>query len=147
MKSLAVLLMLAPFPALAHVHVAPETVVAGQPVELALQVGHGCAGAATTQIRVALPAGLTGVTVAAKPGWQAALVTDAASGRVKEVVWSGGALPDKVKERFAFTATAAGAGALPLPVIQNCGAAELRWIETGAGAEHPAPVLTVAPGA
>ena len=147
-RLLSVLALLVPLPAAAHVHVHPEQAAPGQTVEIALQIGHGCAGAATTGLRVAVPAGLTGIAVAPPSGWTAATVTDAATGRVTEILWSGGELPDKIKATFAFTATVGQAsGALALPVIQICGGTELRWIETGAGAEHPAPVLTVAPGA
>ena len=140
--ALAVLLLAAP-PALAHVHVHPEEAAAGRPVEIALQIGHGCAGQATTALRVALPEGLGRVLIVPQPGWS---VTTAGEGRVQEIRWSGGHLPDHEKASFTFVATPEAGGELVLPVVQVCGGTEIRWIE-GPGSDRPAPVLRVAPAA
>ena len=148
MKTLAFLAALMPFPALAHVHVHPETAAPGAQVEIALKVGHGCAGAATTGLRVAIPAGLDAVQPLTLDGWQVTIVSDVPGGRVTEIRWTGGTLEDAAKGSFAFAARIVQAnGDLVLPVVQTCGPHEVRWIETGAGQEHPAPVVKVTPGA
>ncbi|MFH5774931.1 DUF1775 domain-containing protein [Paracoccus sp. NGMCC 1.201697] len=137
--ALAAALSLLPLPGLAHIHLQPESAQAGQVLDLALVVGHGCAGASTTALRVSLPAGVTAEPLA-QPGWQP--VTGKG-----EIGWQGGPLPDHEKARFVLRATLA-ADVQPLvrlPVIQTCGQTEQRWIDPEAGDDHPAPALTVLP--
>lgn len=131
---------LLPLPLAAHIHVAPETAARGATLDLALVVGHGCKGAATTALRVALPAGLKDVTVAPKEGWQVSTAPG-------EVTWQGGPLPDHDKTSFTLRATIAddAPDALAIPVIQSCGTLSNRWIDTAAGADSPAPVLQITP--
>lgn len=135
----AIMLALLPLPGLAHVHLHPESVAAGEVVDLALIVGHGCAGAATTALRVGLPPGLS-ATALPQPGWQ----VTAGEG---EVGWQGGPLPDHDKAQFILRATLAAdaSGPIVLPVVQSCGDVQIRWIEPDANADHPAPALTVTP--
>ena len=146
-RILATLALIVPLPAAAHVHLHPERAPAGAAVEIALQIGHGCAGAATTALRLALPEGLSDIRPVPKAGWDVSVVTAVPGGRVTEIRWTGGELADDRKDSFVFAATPEAAGEIALPVIQTCGAQETRWIERGAAAEHPAPVLTVVPGA
>ncbi|MBB4628444.1 YcnI family protein [Paracoccus denitrificans] len=140
--AITALLLAAPLslPAMAHVHLAPEQARQGKTVELALIVGHGCAGASTTGLRVAVPAGLADVVAVEKPGWQV-------SAGPEEIGWQGGPLPDGRKEGFGLraTVTADAPETIALPVIQTCGDSQLRWIEPDAKADHPAPVLRVLP--
>jgi len=137
--ALALGLALMPLPGLAHIHIHPATATAGQTVDLALLVGHGCAGAPTTALRVAIPEGLTAEPLA-QPGWQ---VT---SGK-GEIGWQGGPLPDHEKARFVLRATlpADAHRIVFLPVVQVCGDQQLRWIDPDAAADHPAPALQVLP--
>ncbi|RWR08816.1 DUF1775 domain-containing protein [Paenirhodobacter populi] len=130
---------LVPLPAAAHIHLHPDRAQPGEVLDIGLIVGHGCAGAATTGLRVAIPEGLEAAVPVPKDGWQ----VSAAEG---EVGWQGGSLPDGTKASFTLRATvAAGApGAIAIPVIQICGDRETRWIGT-ADADSPAPVLTVQP--
>ena len=139
-------LLLTALPAATHIHVSPTQASAGQTVEIALEVGHGCSGAATTALRVALPEGLSNILITPRPGWQ---VETPGEGRVTEIRWTGGPLPDGTKQKFAFVATLQGeglaAGDLVLPVVQVCGDTVVRWID-GADSDHPAPRLRIAPG-
>ncbi|WP_290684621.1 MULTISPECIES: YcnI family protein [unclassified Haematobacter] len=143
-------LLLAALPAAAHIHASPAQAGAGQTVEIALEVGHGCSGAATTALRVALPEGLSNILIAPRAGWQVETLEE---GRVTEIRWSGGPLPDGTKQKFAFVATLQGAGEgqgarggdLVLPVVQVCGETVVRWID-GPDSDHPAPRLRIAPG-
>jgi len=137
--ALALWLALMPLPGLAHIHIHPETAGAGETVDLVLIVGHGCAGAPTTALRVAIPEGLTAEPLA-QPGWH---VTSAKG----EIGWQGGPLPDHEKAQFVLRATisADAPGTIPLPVVQVCGDQQLRWIEPDAAADHPAPALQVLP--
>lgn len=136
----ALMLAWLPLPVAAHIHLAPETVSRGTPVEIALVVGHGCKGTPTTALRVAIPPALTAVSVPQKAGWTVTTTPG-------EIRWDGGPLPDGEKASFPLRATLApdAPGAVAIPVIQVCGGLETRWIETGAGAESPAPVLKTTP--
>lgn len=133
-------LALLPLPALAHIHLHPETARAGQVVELSLIVGHGCAGAPTTGMRVALPLGLKDVVAVEKPGWQT-------SGQADQVGWQGGSLADGTKDSFVLRATLTDDApqSIAIPIVQSCGEAQQRWIQDGADAQSPAPVLQVLP--
>lgn len=139
-------------PASAHIHVSPTEVSAGQTVEIALEVGHGCSGSATTGLRIAVPDGLTDILIVPRPGWQ---VETPGNGRITEIRWTGGSLPDGTKATFAFVAKVEGAGSsghapaltpgdLTLPVVQICGETTVRWID-GPTSDHPAPRLRIAP--
>lgn len=136
----ALMLAWLPLPVVAHVHLAPESAARGAVIDLALVVGHGCAGQATTALRLSVPPALADVSVPDKPGWS---VTTKAG----EVIWQGGPLADHDKTSFVLRATIAADAPdrLTIPVIQTCGTAETRWIETGSGADSPAPVLQITP--
>jgi uncharacterized protein YcnI len=135
-------LLLAPLPAAAHVTLDQATAPADSYVRLAIRVPHGCAGAATTGIRLALPDGLTSVKPAPKSGWTLTIVPGepapgrgehgAAATTVREVVWRGGSLPDDQYDEFLLMVrTPAMPGeALWFPFVQECeGGAVARWIE------------------
>ncbi|MFZ4408174.1 MAG: YcnI family protein [Paracraurococcus sp.] len=135
-------LFLAAVPAAAHVTLDQAEAPSDSYVRLAIRVPHGCAGAATTGIRLAVPAGLTSVKPSPKAGWTLTIVPgEPAPGRgehgapastVKEIAWRGGSLPDDQYEEFLFMVrTPATPGeALWFPFIQECeGNAVNRWIE------------------
>ncbi|MFD2252280.1 YcnI family protein [Pseudochelatococcus lubricantis] len=127
------------------------------------RVGHGCEGKPTTKVRVRIPEGVIAVKPQPKAGWTVEKVrgeyaktydyygTPTREG-VKEIVWSGGSLPDDEYDEFVLRAYLTGDlkpdTTLYFPVVQECpdGAAE-RWIEIpaeGKGAddyEQPAPGL------
>ena len=55
--------------AFAHVVLDEPAALAGRSYKAALRVAHGCDGAATTAIRVTIPAGFTGAKPMPKAGW------------------------------------------------------------------------------
>lgn len=132
------LLTLVALPAQAHVHTDPIEVTAGTQVEIALEIGHGCAGAPTTGLRLGVPFGLQGVTPVAPDGWTA-------TASATEIAWTGGILNDRDHGAFTISATVAPDAPDPLllPVIQICSDAEHRWIETDENAGSPAPRVRV----
>lgn len=58
-----------PLASFSHVVLHERTATALSTYRAVFQVGHGCEGAATNQIRVSLPAGMQGVKPMPKPGW------------------------------------------------------------------------------
>ncbi len=149
----------------AHVTLERREAPANSYFKFVLAVPHGCGEQATNTLRVRIPAGIVGVKPMPKAGWMLETVTGAyeqsyevghgrtVSEGVTEIVWSGGELPNAFYDEFVFTAriTDFPAGtALPIPVVQECGAdAAARWIEVpeegqdAADLPHPAPVLTI----
>lgn len=146
----------------AHVSVEPAAALAASSLKLTLRINHGCAGAATTLVRVFVPASLRGARPIPKPGWtleapkQPLAQPYESHGRrvaedVREITWRGGELPDAWADEFAFVAQLpAAAGPVAIRVLQQCGDKVLDWAETavpGAPApKSPAPVLDVLPG-
>lgn len=132
------------FPALAgaHVEMSPGQAPADKKVNLALEIGHGCDGAATNRLVVQIPAQATDAEAKPIKGWKAN--TTATS-----LTWAGGPLPDHDELSFPFTATLSGkkGQVVNFKAIQKCeGGAETAWIESTKGGvepEHPAPALTL----
>lgn len=147
----------------AHVTFAPAQATAGGYYVGELRVTHGCAGAATTALRVEIPPGIVAAKPQPKPGWtlevereplarpvrgeSGALLRD----RVKAVTWRG-RLPDDEFDTFGLMLRPPAApGPLYFPTVQTCGAAETRWTDIPApgqawrDAPHPAPTLTITP--
>ncbi|WP_043361999.1 YcnI family protein [Belnapia sp. F-4-1] len=151
LAGLALLVGLAALPVAAHVTLDRAEAPADSYVRLAIRVPHGCAGAATTGIRLAVPEGLTSVRPAPKPGWALTILPGepapgrgehgAAASTVKEIAWRGGPLPDDQFDEFLLmvrTPDRAGQS-LWFPFIQECeGGAATRWIER-AEPGQPAP--------
>ena len=96
---------------------------------------HGCKGSATIKVRVQIPDGIIEAKPQPKAGWQ----LDTVKGKyaktyeyygskveegVKEVVWSGGKLPDDFYDEFvvrAYLTPGLEAGStLYWPVVQEC---------------------------
>ena len=129
--------------AFAHVTLENQQAVAGSTYKAIFRVGHGCGESPTIRIRVQIPDGVLSVTPQPKPGWQletvkAKLATPVSNGHggqitdaVREVVWSGGKLPNDHYDEFVLRA------ALPdkpgttiyFPVVQDCEQGANRWIE------------------
>jgi len=142
--SIAMLALAIPGAASAHVEMSPAEAPAGRPVELKLEVGHGCDGAATTGLVVQVPEGVADATATATPGWRATTTPT-------ELRWKGGPLPDHDSQEFSLRATLGGkkGDVIPFKTIQRCeGGAETAWIQApgsdGSEAEHPAPSVTLA---
>ena len=131
-------------------------------------VPHGCAGSATTKIRVQIPEGAIAIKPMPKPGWgletikgkyatEYELHGSKLSEGVKEVVWSGGKLLDDNYDEFIMATFLAPNlkpnSTLYFPVVQECEQGVSRWIEIpkdgSSGHSHdsksPAPGLRLTP--
>jgi uncharacterized protein YcnI len=153
-------------PALAHVDLVNDQASPGEFIAT-FQVPHGCDGAATTAIRVQIPAGVYDVKPMPKSGWKLAIQTgkyavpftdggQTISQGVTEVSWTGGNLPDSEYDQFTFYTVLADSLAkgstVYFPVVQECEkGAVARWIQIPAAGKseddypNPAPGLKIAP--
>jgi copper(I)-binding protein len=148
--------------ATAHAVLDRSLITPGQSINLSLAIEHGCNGSATTALRLQLPDGLLVETANNAEGFRAETVKarferswtgpqGPVTEGVKEIIWSGGNLPNKTRGEFSFaihvSADLKATGSLALPVIQTCASGENRWIEfadTQSGRDmlkSPAPVL------
>lgn len=157
-------LMLASSFAFAHVTLETREARAGTSYKAVLKVPHGCDGAATVKVRVQIPEGVIAVKPMPKAGWQIETVKGAyaksypyfhgeqLSEGVKEIVWSGGKLPDEHYEEFVFSSFLAGelkSGPLYIPVTQGCEKGEASWTQIPAPGQDahalkaPAPAVII----
>jgi uncharacterized protein YcnI len=163
MKSvlLASALLAAAGSAYAHVTASPSEAPADAYFRTALRIGHGCAGAATTAVRVKIPDGVLAVRPQAKPGWTIDVKLRkldppaslghgrTASETVDEIAWRGGKLSDAHFDEFGLSMRMpAKAGAtLYFPVVQEFEQGVHRWIEIPAAGQkwndlkEPAPYI------
>ncbi|WP_225771592.1 YcnI family protein [Inquilinus sp. Marseille-Q2685] len=155
------LVALAAAPAFAHVTLETQEAPVGATYKAVLRVPHGCEGSPTVRIRVQIPEGVIAVKPMPKPGWTLETVkgkyaasydyygTPTSEG-VKEVVWSGGRLPDEFYDEFVFrgylTAGLTPGAHLYFPVVQECEAGVDRWIEIPAEGKDADDYETPAPG-
>ncbi|MBV8927396.1 MAG: YcnI family protein [Bradyrhizobium sp.] len=149
-------------PAGAHVTLEEKQAAIGADYRAVFIVPHGCAGSATTKLRVQIPEGV--IATEAKPvdGW----TVDTVKGKyaadydvrgakvsegIKEVAWSGGKLPDKTRQDFVIQTYLTEAlkpnTTLYFPVVQECEQGVSRWIEIPPdGAPHSHESKWPAPG-
>lgn len=147
-------------PALAHVMLEQGEAPSGARYKAVLGLGHGCDGQATTALRVKLPDGFYAAKPMPKPGWTLQTVTgdyarpfdnhgETETSGVREIVWSGGELPDDWYDEFTLVGRigpeVAPGSTLYFPTVQECGKARQAWIDvTGLdGAAFPAPSLSI----
>lgn len=153
--------------AFAHVTLEMAEAKVGGSYKAVFRVGHGCEGAPSTTIRIRIPEGVISAKPMPKAGWDLKTVKGAYAKAydyygtptkegVKEVVWSGGNLPDDFYDEFTMrvylTADLPTGEMLYFPAVQECpdGKAE-RWIEIPAAGkvaddyEMPAPGVTLLP--
>ena len=143
----------------AHVTLETTQAAAGSYYKAVLRVGHGCDGADTTRVRVRIPDGVLSVKPQPKAGW----TLDLTQGRydqpqtvhgapvesgVREISWTG-VLPEAYYDEFVFRAYLSE-GIQPgqtvyFPVVQECGEAVSRWIDTSGApdAAEPAPGVKI----
>jgi periplasmic copper chaperone A len=165
---LVLVAVLAAAPASAHVTLESRPAMVGGYFKAVFGVPHGCAGSATTKIRVQIPEGVIGVKPMPKAGWSLATVkgkyaatyefhgAKVAEG-VKEVVWSGGKLADDNYDEFVMatflTDLLKPNTTLYFPVVQECEQGVSRWIDIPAeghgghdhGSKSPAPGVKLLP--
>ena len=150
----------------AHITLERQEAPVGSAYKAVFRVGHGCEGSPTIRIRVQIPEGVIAVKPMPKPGWTVETVkgryeksydlygTPIAEG-VKEVVWSGGSLPDEFYDEFVLrgqlTDSLPANAMLYFPTVQECDKGVERWIEipeAGKSAddyEYPAPGVELLP--
>jgi uncharacterized protein YcnI len=150
--------------AAAHVGTSPSTASAGQTAVIGFVVGHGCDGAATRQITMRIPAGVTSAKPRPKAGWRISIKTGKLPQPVKDfagntvttgvlqITWTGGPLPDAWFDSFEVRL---GMPSTPgktiyFPTVQRCTKGVHRWIEIPvkgqAEPEEPAPGVALVKG-
>ena len=153
---------LAASPAVAHVYLEGKQATVGSSYKAVFAVPHGCSGSPTVKIRVQIPEGVISVKPMPKAGWNVDVVEgpyasaydyhgNKLTSGVKEVVWSGGKLPDQNYDEFVvssfLTDTLKPNTTLYFPVVQECEKSVSRWIEIPAeGAAHSHEDKSPAPG-
>ncbi|SMO34093.1 copper chaperone PCu(A)C [Paracoccus laeviglucosivorans] len=157
---LGAMLATASSPALAHVTLEQPEAAAGGGYKAVLRVGHGCGDKATRTLRVTIPDGFYDAKPMPKPGWQLQTTTGAyakpfnnhgtqMTEGVREIVWTGGELPDEWYDEFTFRGTVgpelAAGSTIFFPTVQECDGAKEKWVDvTGAAAvPNPAPALVI----
>jgi len=165
-KSIAVCaLSMAAGTSFSHVVLQDSAAAAGTSYRAVLRVSHGCEGAATTGLRVTIPAGFNGAQPMPKSGWT--VVTKVgklaapyeshgktyAEG-VLEITWTANspadALPAAYYDEFVLRGTTpAKPGPLWFPVVQSCEKGTNAWVEIPAsgtstkGLKSPAALLDI----
>jgi uncharacterized protein YcnI len=165
---LIALATLAASSASAHILLENRQATVGTYYKAVFAVPHGCAGSATVKVRVHIPEGVIGVKPMPKPGWSVEAIkgkyaadydyhgTKLSEG-VKEVVWSGGKLPDDNYDEFVVSTYLSGGlkpnTTLYFPVVQECEQGVSRWIDIPAegsaaysnDSKSPAPGVKLMP--
>jgi periplasmic copper chaperone A len=152
----------------AHITLESRQATIGSYYKAVFAVPHGCAGSATTKIRVQIPEGVIAVKPMPKAGWNVEVIKGKYSGEydyhgakssegVKEVVWSGGRLSDDNYDEFVISTFLTGAlkpnTTLYFPTVQECEQGISRWIDIPAEGEidhghegkSPAPGVKLMP--
>ena len=142
--SLAVVLGVATA-ASAHIDPDPTEVAGGEPTMVGFLVEHGCDGSPTVKLEIQMPEGTSDFSGVDGGGF-----TSSVDGQV--ITFTGGPLDAETEQTFSveFTAPTEG-GDLSFPIIQTCEEGSIDWIEQEVEGqpepEHPAPVVSVTPGA
>lgn len=128
----------------AHVVLETRQATIGKSYKAVFQVGHGCAGSPTIKLRVQIPEGVIAAKPMPKPGWSIETVKGAyaeshahhgmaMSEGVREVIWSGGKLPDDYYDEFVVNTFLTDAlkpeTTLYFPVVQECEQGTNAWTE------------------
>lgn len=163
MKKLLLPLCLFAFVNIANAHATLDQAKAkaGSYHKLTFKIGHGCEGSTTHTVKVVLPEAATGAKPMLKPGWKIDTISQTLSkayeshGKtistgVREVIWSGGQLPDAFYDEFSIQIKLSDeVGKLYFKVTQLCEKGRLDWIEiptegqSSKALKSPAPVLEV----
>lgn len=148
--------------AFAHATLETGEAALGSTYKAVFRVPHGCEGKPTIAVRVQIPEGVIAVKPMPKAGWKLEKVRGAYAKSydyygtpmtegVREIIWSGGSLPDDEYDEFVLRGTLAGdfkvGEILYFPIVQECpdGAAE-RWIEIPAAGQSSDDLESPAPG-
>lgn len=151
--------------AFSHIVLQDGAAATGASYRATFRVGHGCAGAATTGIKVSIAAGFNGAQPMPKAGWTVRAVTDKLAqayeshGKtftdgVVEISWTANtaadALPSDFYDEFVLRGiTPTKPGPLWFKVVQTCTHGSTAWTEVPAqgtstnGLKSPAALLEV----
>lgn len=152
----------------AHITLENRQATIGAGYKAIFTVPHGCAGSATIKIRVQIPEGVIAVKPMPKAGWNVETIKGKYateydyhgakySEGVKEVVWSGGKLPDDYYDEFVIstflTSVLKPDTVLYFPTVQECEQGVSRWIDIPQGGDSthmhedkwPAPGVKLMP--
>ncbi|UTW12137.1 YcnI family protein [Marinobacterium rhizophilum] len=145
--------------ALAHASLETKAAPAGSHYKAVIRIGHGCDGAATHTLRVQLPPEMHQSKPMPKPGWELQRVQQkldapydydgqSVTEDARELVWSGGSLPDDYYDEFVFTTVLAGeiGQTLYVKAIQECDGAQVRWEQIPAEGQSSHDLAFPAPG-
>jgi uncharacterized protein YcnI len=145
----------------AHITLENREATIGSSYKAVFEVPHGCAGSATVKIRVQIPEGVIAAKPMPKPGWSVEAIKGKYSADydfhgsklsegVREVVWSGGKLPDDNYDEFVISTFLTGGlkpnTTLYFPVVQECEQGVSRWIDIPPDAAHAHDSKSPAPG-
>ena len=132
----------------AHIVADPGRAEAGAYQAVVFRVGHGCGEAATTALRIEIPAEMASARPQPKPGWR--LEIERREDRVAAITWRGELPADQFDAFAVLFKLPDQAATLYFPTVQSCGAEQSQWTEipsAGERASHPAPALVVTPKA
>ncbi len=147
--------------AYAHVSFENSKASIGGSYKAVLRVPHGCKGSPTIKIRVQIPEGVISVKPQPKAGWAIDIVKGkyeksytyhgkGVTEGVREIIWSGGNLPDEFYDEFIFrsvlSADLKSGTALYFPVIQECQQGVESWTEIPTAGKSPDDYKSPAPG-
>ncbi|WP_426418409.1 YcnI family protein [Bradyrhizobium genosp. A] len=157
-----VLVALVATPARAHITLETKQATVGASYKAVFAVPHSCSGSPTVKMRVQIPEGVIAVKPMPKAGWTVDVVEgqyasaydyhgNKLTSGVKEVVWSGGKLPDHNYDEFVVSSFLTDSlrpnTTLYFPVVQECEKGVSRWIEVPVeGAAHSHEDKSPAPG-
>ena len=131
MQRIALILAVLALPgaALAHVTAAPNAVEAGSRPQVSFRVGHGCEGAATTALKIDIPAGVEEARPRPVAGWTLEIAKDK-DGHATSITWRG-KLPDDQFDAFEIAFRAPDKETkLTFAALQTCGAKHAEWSPT-----------------
>jgi uncharacterized protein YcnI len=141
-------------PASAHVHASSDDAVRGNTALVTFQApNESAAGAVTTALTVNLP-DASSVRTETLPGWTAKLDRDPSSGTFRSVTWTAapnGGIPVDQFGLFRISMRLPDTDTVSFPTTQTYSdGSVVRWdqppLPGGGEPEHPAPMLTLAPG-
>jgi uncharacterized protein YcnI len=145
---IAAAFVLAATAAPAHVVLTQTSAKGGSSSVATFRVTHGCDGAPTTALRIAIPESIASARPQPKPGWT--LDMDRNGDHVTAITWRGGNLPsDEFDEFSVLLKLPKDVGPLVFPATQTCKKSVEQWNEIAQpgqnphALENPAPVLII----
>jgi len=144
-------------PACAHAMLVTPAAEAGSFYKAAIAITHGCAGSATREVIVEIPAGVQNAKPMPKPGWRIELTSaplaqprESHGRKISEAVtrirFYGGKLPNAYYDEFSIAVTLPDqAEPVYWPVTQICERGRNEWREVPAPGQSAADLKSPAP--